>query len=104
MNKLRDIFNTITIFYEAALDNPKKSIALALVSAIIIAITYKAVSRVPDTVACWWKASISQDVPSELWRHNLVTNECQYFNKSRWIPIDKVMDVGAGEDFDEAAI
>ena len=101
MNKLSNLWENITIFYEAALDNPKKSVTLIVVLVTMVFIAYKMVSRVPDIWSCYYQASWSQDVPSDLWRHNLVTNECQYYNGARWIPLDKVIDVGADGSVDE---
>ena len=80
--------------------NKKKSVMFLIIALAALGITYKGLTRIPSAISCYYDASWSQGVPSELWRFNLVTAECQYYNGKRFIPLQKVMDVGAG-DLDE---
>lgn len=96
--KLRNIFDNIGILFSEAKGRPK--IALSIV-ALIVAMGYMSVTRAPAIASCSWKAMVSQSVEWDLWRHNMWTNDCQYYNGKRWIGLEKVMDVGAGEDLEE---
>ncbi|CAL9975200.1 hypothetical protein VPHD480_0194 [Vibrio phage D480] len=93
--KMPNWLDNIVILAQEAKDHPKIAIT-ALVAAI--ALGYATYTRAPAIASCTWKATISQSVPWDLWRHNMWTNECQYYNGKRWIALDKVMDVGAGGD------
>lgn len=100
MKKFNNAIENVTIFYEAAKDNPKKSIAIIIAALMMLYCTIIAISRVPNALGCYWKAEIEQSVPDELYRYNWISDSCQYYNGSRFIPLDKVIDVGAGEDLE----
>ncbi len=59
----------------------------------------KLVDKEPNLTTCFWKASVVQSVPSDKWRFNwwsgTFKDQCQYYNGTRWISLEKVMDVGA---------
>jgi len=92
--KIPDWLDNVVLVAQAAKKRPKIAVAVLLV---LGAIAYRA----PAIVSCTWEATASQSVPWDLWRHNMWTNECQYFNGKRWIRLDKVMDVGAGSDAED---
>ncbi|AUR87535.1 hypothetical protein NVP1101O_124 [Vibrio phage 1.101.O._10N.261.45.C6] len=60
--------------------------------------TYALVTRTPAAVSCTWQAVVVQEVPWEKWQYNWMANQCQYFNGTRFIPLGKVMDVGAADE------
>ena len=92
--KLSKIWENIVFVAELAIDYKKTAVAIVLV---LLICGYTAVTRVPALLSCTYSAVVDQSVPSEQWRHNMWNNNCQYYNGTRWIPLEKVMDVGAGE-------
>ncbi|WOL24689.1 hypothetical protein [Vibrio phage PG216] len=84
--------NTI-ILAEEAKSHPRITAAVLVA---VLAMGYVAYTRVPAIASCTWTAVVDQSVPWDLWRHNMWNNNCQYYNGTRWIALEKVMDVGAG--------
>lgn len=101
LNKLSNSLENIIIVFEATKDNPKKSGVLLITLIFAIYLGYKALSRIPDAIGCYWTAEVSQGVQSDKWRFNWMDNSCQYESHARWIPIKRVMDVGASDDIDD---
>ncbi|CAL9959237.1 hypothetical protein VPHD479_0041 [Vibrio phage D479] len=97
-NKVVAFWDNATIFWELAMEYKRS--ALAILIAVVL-LGFAAYSRLPPATSCAWKAMVVQSVPYEKWRFNVLpskwNDQCQYFNGTRWIPLEKVMDVGAGE-------
>lgn len=69
---------------------------LALLLALMLSYAgYIAYDRVPKALGCTYDAVIDQGVPFDKWQFNWMAGKCQYYNGTRWIPLQKVMDVGA---------
>lgn len=98
MNRINDYIENIKILFEVMLEHKKKSLAAIL---IILSIGIFAWNRIPSALSCTWDAVVDQGVPYDQWRYNPWSNKCQYFNQTRWIPLQKVVDVGgSGEEFE----
>ncbi len=76
-------------------DFPKIS---ASVLTIILLAGYIITTRTPAALSCTWQAVVVQSVPWDKWQYNWMANQCQYHNGTRYIPLNKVMDVGMNED------
>ena len=96
--KLSNMYGNTELWLGVIKDNPKKSLTVLISILLALYMGYKAVTRVPSAVGCLWTAEVSQSVEWDKWRFNWMDNSCQYLSNNRWIPIERVIDVGAGED------
>lgn len=81
---------------------PKLSLLLAL---IVLGAGFLVIFRGPDFVKCGYNASFIQSLPGDSWRFNITPSsfekQCQYRRSDgRWIPLNRVTDVGADMDDD----
>lgn len=91
LNKAKSFGSTIANY-------PKTAIAIVIA---LSASCYWGYTRLPSATGCAYEAMVKQSVPWELWRFNFMADECQYFNGTRWIPLQKVMDVGGGGEVED---
>lgn len=99
---MKTYWENLVILFEFAMEYKKTVVTILLA---LIAAGYMTYTRLPPATSCAWKAMVVQSVPYDKWRFNAIpsnwTDQCQYYNGTRWIPLEKVMDVGAGEDMDD---
>jgi len=86
---------TLAFIYECFRYKPKRSIAVTLLIAIVLNFL---IDRTPNMLSCTWKAVVVQKVPSEKWTFNWLPStfdeQCRYYNGTRWVVLEKVVDVG----------
>ena len=83
-----------------------KMFKFAIISIIIAVLSVSfLVVRIPNAINCTWHSVVTQNIVSEKWRFNWLgftyQEQCQFYNGSRWISQDKVIDVGSGDGLDE---
>lgn len=86
--------NTVKWIY----NRPKTSVFLL---ALLMSLGYASYTRIPAGTKCAYRAMVDQSVPWDLWRFNVATMNCQYYNGTRWIDLFKVMDVSSGSGLTE---
>lgn len=98
MDKLKNIWLNFLVLVDLVKEKPK---TIGVVVVLVFATLFFAASRIQPAFDCYIEAEWSQSVPDDKWRFNIWMKECQYFNGTRWIPLKKVVDVGAGGDTSE---
>lgn len=73
---------------------PKLFLSIVLTTLLAV---YVISLRLPQAVDCSVQSLVRQSVPWDKWRYNWFIDECQYNNDIRWIPLQRVLDVGSGD-------
>ena len=95
--KLKNYWENVYILFEAARDHPKITITFVLIIALVIGGAY---NRIGPWLSCYKTAWYEQNIAFEDFDFKTLTGQCVVRRGERWIPVNRVVDVGGDFDID----